>query len=790
MKRLLPLLILLVPRPASTQEAVGAFLETHCFECHDGEVKKGGLDLTALRFDLADANALAAWVRVHDRVRDGEMPPPKVKDRPAEEETETFAKSLGGGITAVLSERQQLNGRVVARRLTRLEYERAMHELLGVRTPLAALLPEDPKTGGFDRVADGQPLSPVLLERYLDAGRAALDEALGLIGDKQVAEQNKVFGLPELVKESPWFYGGPPDRRDGYAAVWNYSVGSSGGGKFYGRLPATTRKQSGWQRVTVRARALHPSAGHVWAALHRGPCDSKAPQLTWIGWLDLTEETRDFAFQTWIEEGEMLHLRPMDDTTAWRGRKRVGDRLVLANDEPPEAMRIPGVAIERIEIRSLRGGLEAAEVGRRIFGADRREPGSLAEIGAALQHLAAQAWRRPSKAEEVEPALALAKATLDSGKTPLAAWREGALAVLTSPRFLFFQEEAGNLDDYALAARLSAMLWSLPPDAMLRQVAADGALRSDEELRRQTDRLLDDPRTAQFVADFTEQWLKLDEIDFTVPDEVLYPEYDEMLKHSMLGETRAFFRDLLAHDLPVRTLAAADFAMLNGRLAAHYGLNGPSGLEFQRVALPADSVRGGLLGQAAVLKVTANGTTTSPVLRGVWVLERLLSRHIPLPPPNVGSVEPDIRGARTIREQLNKHRHAASCAACHQHIDPPGFALENFDPIGGWRERYRAVAGEEKRAKWVEAATVDASGTLPGGKPFRDIREFRAILAKDETQLARALVSKLVAYGTGAPVSFADRAEVEAILAHAAASGYGVRTLLHEVVQSPLFRHK
>jgi hypothetical protein len=240
--------------------------------------------------------------------------------------------------------------------------------------------------------------------------------------------------------------------------------------------------------------------------------------------------------------------------------------------------------------------------------------------------------------------------------------------------------------------------------------------------------------------------------------------------------------------------------MLNERLAKHYGLPPVNGVALRRVQLPKGSVRGGLMTMASVLKVTANGTTTSPVLRGAWIMERILGKPPPPPPPSVPAIEPDTRGAVTIRQQLDKHRSIASCAACHQKIDPAGFALESFDVMGGWRENYRGLGGEGKpeigfghngqKFAFHEGPKVDASGTLPGGGAFKDIRELKALLLKDEAQLARNMVGQLVTYSTGAPIRFGDRPAVEQILKKSATNGYGVKTLIEEIVQSDLFQMK
>ena len=287
----------------------------------------------------------------------------------------------------------------------------------------------------------------------------------------------------------------------------------------------------------------------------------------------------------------------------------------------------------------------------------------------------------------------------------------------------------------------------------------------------------------------------------TAPDSGLYPDYylDDLLTESALEETQSFFAELLREDLPARNLIASDFAMLNERLAVHYALPPVEGVALRRVPLPKECMRGGLMTQASVLKVTANGTTTSPVLRGAWIMERILGKPPPPPPPSVPAVEPDTRGAVTIRQQLDKHRTLETCANCHAKIDPAGFALENFDVMGGWRDYYRAegdgvpepgIGKGGQKFTFHRAQPVDASGQLPDGRKFHDIRELKQLLLADEKQVARNLTRQLSVYATGAPVRFADREQIEQILERASSSHDGVRSLLLELVQSELFRNK
>jgi uncharacterized protein DUF1588/uncharacterized protein DUF1585/uncharacterized protein DUF1592 len=314
--------------------------------------------------------------------------------------------------------------------------------------------------------------------------------------------------------------------------------------------------------------------------------------------------------------------------------------------------------------------------------------------------------------------------------------------------------------------------------------------------------LLDDPRSRRFVDAFTDYWLDLRKIDETSPSSTIYNDYelDDPLKIAAVEETRLFFAELVRADLPARNVVDSDFAFLNERLATHYGIPGVAGVAMRKVTLPPGSPRGGVMTQAAVLKVTANGTTTSPVIRGHWITERILGIDTPPPPPTVKAVEPDIRGAVTIRQQLEKHRSDRACATCHKVMDPSGFALESFDVMGAFRERYRAVSddvppvkgygmnGQKLEFHW--GLPADSAGELPDGRPFKDVRELKKLLRTDEAALARNLVRQLSVFATGAPVRFSDRSEIEAVLNRAKAAQYGVRTLIEELVQSQLFQTK
>ena len=464
---------------------------------------------------------------------------------------------------------------------------------------------------------------------------------------------------------------------------------------------------------------------------------------------------------------------------------------------------LPMVA-KKADAKTLRRAGETNRFGDRQFapppGVELVSKKPMQDAEPLLREFLRHAYRRPTTEADVKRFLPVVQSALQKGNNFTDAMIASYTAVLCSPEFVYLEEKPGPLNDHALASRLAFFLWNSAPDDELRALAARGELRRSDTLRAQTERLLNSPKSRQFTDAFLDYWLDLRRINATSPDAELYSDYylDDLIVESALEETQQFFAELLRGDLPARNLVASDFAMLNENLAAHYGLPKVDGVALKKTSLPKDSVRGGLLTQAAVLKVTANGTTTSPVLRGAWIMERILGQKPPPPPPSVPAVEPDIRGAVTIRQQLDKHRNLEACAACHTKIDPAGFALESFDVLGGWRERYRAEGGtpEKGLAKSGQkfafhyALPVDASGELPDGRKFRDVREFKQLLLDDEKLIARNLARQLAVYASGAPVRFSDRAAIEEMLQRASSSHYGVRSLVHELVQSELFRSK
>ncbi len=769
-------------------------LARHCVECHRGEKPKGKLRLDNLTLDLADAATRKHWSAVVERLRAGEMPPKDYeKPRPPEKEVQALTDWLAPRVAAADDAARAAQGRVVLRRLNRVEYENTVNDLLGIKVSLKEQLPADGSANGFDNAGAAHHTSSFLMEKYLEAADTALNMAIAnrpkpptrvdkrysmkdTHGVKSTTEDVYRFledGEVVCFCSSEWhnvgvthFY--PPD-----AGNYRFRISAStiqGDGK-----PVTFRVTSSDTRLT---------GTHGLISYFDAPPDK--PTV--------------FEFVRYMEPRTTIRMLPYGLAGANTVKQTGG-----------EDWNGPGLAIQFVEVEGPLNETWPPESHRRIFGdmaqkkfpiynfSDRVEVVSdepLADAERVLTKFTRRAFRRTVTADDVAPFVAIVKSKMDGGYTFELAVRAALKGVLISPEFLFLRERPGKLDDFSLACRLSYFLWSTMPDDELSKLAEQQKLSQPEVLRQQVERLLAHPRAATFTESFVGQWLGLREIDATEPSHLVYPEFDHLLKVSMIRETELFFNEVLKHDLPLTNFVASDFAMLNGRLGKHYGIPGLTGWEFHKTPLPADSHRGGVLTMASVMKVTANGTTTSPVTRGAWVLDRILGTPPSPPPEGVSAIDPDIRGATTIREQLAKHRTDPACASCHSKIDPPGFALESFDCIGGWRDWYRVTGngGEVKvdgrRMPYHKGKPVDPSNVTEDGQPFQNIDEFRQLLLRDKDQLARSLTTKLLTYSTGGAPTKADRPEIEAIVARVRDKNYGFRSLVHAVVQSELFQNK
>ncbi len=761
-----------------------AFLETHCYECHDDIESEADLNLLDLKYDPNSPQSQATWQRIFRKVHEGEMPP-KENKRPPGADLETFLTTLGQPLLEI--DRQDIlkNGRVHTRRLTRTEYENSLHDLLGVGVKLQDTLTADAE-GGFANTAAHQQLSHFHIESYLQASDIALEEAFSRALGKD-PDFSQTYGKKLLTKRIGESNYRGVEPRGQELISWNMAI------QFYGRMPATDVPEDGWYEVTVRnARGINRGDdGAVWATLNSGSGQSNEPLQFPIGLVEGAEKPTDRTFRAWIKKGHCLIMRPAE------GGKRGAKSNVIGRDGGTvifkgrnlEKEGYDGLAFSKISIRRIHPNGDRAAVMAKLFPGltapvlKNDPPQPQVQAQRLLKQFATRAFRRPVSDELLAPYVSLVSTALASGENFPSAIRQGYHAILCSPNFLTLVEAPGTLDGYAIASRLSYMLWNSVPDAELLKLAGQGKLTEPAVLSAQVDRLLDSPKSNRFIETFTGQWLKLDDINATQPDPQRFRTYDPILQQSMIAETQAFITELFQKDLPVGNFLESDFAFLNTRLRDHYGfakIEVTPGDGLQKVKLPKEA-RSGLLTQGAILKVTADGSSTSPVVRGVFVNERILGRHIDPPPPNIPAIEPDTRGAVSIRDQLEKHKDSPNCASCHVKIDPAGFALEEFDPVGNIRKFY---------GKPNKSAKVDPTGTTPEGEDFQNYDGWKSIQLSRPEKLAQAFAEQLLRYGTGADIRFSDEAELEKIAEKTRKSGYGVRSILKAVITSPVFMEK
>ncbi|MFT5327867.1 MAG: hypothetical protein ACI8P0_005773 [Planctomycetaceae bacterium] len=840
------------------------FLAQHCYECHDNDTQEGGLNLTALPVELSDAGNFARWVKIHDRIKSGEMPP-KDQKRPAIDETNAAIDWLKQSLLAAEQASRENEPRTSLRRMTRTEYENTIRDLFDLQgIALRNDLPADGSAHGFDKNSDALDISHVNMAKYIAAADHTLNMAIATQPEPPISRTQRISLASQYIirvvlsggdcvmlkdKQPDPRFPPPGDHAHlnmaAHGAIESYSNESTVGvfrhedesfnpyyQEFATLYPGRYRIRAsfwsfGWDKgKVVPARGIeaarlsavqltrngrgggHPS--YVLGYFDAPPNTEKVHEfVTWlnkketIGFnasslapaVNYSRKGRSLAFtgpglaNDWLEvEG------PLHDVWPPRSHQMLFGDLPLVEfkqDEQPNVRR-PGRQPLRQEII---GTLNRVDAVAGIWTVKSEQP--LVEADRLLADFLPKAFRRPVPDDVRGSYVALVKERLDAGDCFETAMRRAFQAALCAPDFLYHVEALEQLDDYSLACRLSYLFWNSMPDARLSELAASHQLSQPDVLKTEVERLLHDPKSQRFIDDFLDQWLQLRKIAANDPDRKLYPEFNAYLQDSMVAETRAYFRELIDQNLSASHLVKSDFAMLNEKLAVHYGIPNVSGSQIRRVALPADSPRGGFLTQASILKVTANGTTTSPVPRGAFVMDRILGLPPDPPPANVAAVEPDVRGATTIREQLSKHRDNTQCASCHAKMDPPGFALEAFDVIGGQRDRYRSIGeGDAAPRGQIDpfihigfklGPAVDSSGTLPDGRAFSNITEFQTLIATD-SQLLKNLTERLAIYSTGRKLAFSDRDAIATIVNQTQQQGGGIRTLIHQLVLSELFR--
>jgi hypothetical protein len=794
-----------------TTEGSGAdtrsFFKAHCIQCHGPEKQKGKLRLDTLNWNPKDSHDTETWQAIVDRIADGEMPPEDEPQPSADEKTE-IVNVLRKRISSV----SHHSKKVLLRRLNRAQYRNTIRDLLNIDVSIAdptELFPADDKLEGFDNLGEALQMSDFLLRQYLKVARIALDQAT-FEGDQPGAETYTLATTKAraLNYKAP---GNDPDKD--YVVLYQSderAPGDARGQNFINCREGATH--DGWYEFTfeVESRGRGNLAKELGSYakrddypiyrpedLHRFEIYATAPNATsqiqtrprrLIAAIDLPDNQKQVVHRRiWLPKAWRVEvgfgngfayngntlLEILDPKFDWaahakldkRKQRALVARSLIAQLEKHDA---PRIIVHRVE-----------ETGPHY---DQWPPSShetaLGKSGESLEaHLrafATRAFRRPVDDSQLARYVTLAKESHEGIRTAIE-------AILCSPRFIYLYEDADDLDDHAIASRLSYFLWNTMPDKSLIADATKHKLRNPQTLNAHVDRMLVDPKSDEFVNSFVWAWLKLQNTVEMAPDPMKFFEYHRnRINEGMIGETTGFFRHLLTENLPIRQFIDSDFTILNADLGRHYGLPGTVNTTagYRKVSLNHAGIRGGLLGQTAVLTASANGVDTSPVVRGIWILENLLGTPPDLPPDNVEIPEPDARGELTIRQLYAKHRTVESCNDCHKKIDPLGFALENFDAIGNWRTKYES------------GRSIDPSGRMPTGESFRDITGLKKIMLRDLDQFSRNLTSKILTYATGRTMEVADRPEIDRIAKRLNEKGVGLRDLVKLVTTSQTFLTK
>lgn len=826
-------------RVAGPGPSIANVLASVCADCHNGETTEGDLDLGAVSWTLSDRKVRDDWVLIHDRIAKHEMPPDP--NMLPDEDRELLLRDLSTALHGADLADVTHHGRGPLRRLTRREYEQNLRDLLQLpHLDIRDLLPADREKHHCNKVADVLDVSRVQLAAYLDAADAALRRAVAS-GMKPRDAIVRRFPATSMF-EQPGTFGGREAMfytKTSKLLMFNHAelarvrtenshdpeiemcIFRSTGWPYYGYPFGFIASEPGEYRVRFSARAVRQVRDFRIRPAHAPqPMTFRARKKSGP---DVSGDVR--------ATGGVIDIRPavgVYETTIRLKRNETFEYSLLGLPVPrainppnaplyydfppmPESGH-PGVAFQWLELTGpIDSQIWPPPSHRVLFGELPIRPATGGRLAVEivtndpqgdairlLRRFLSHAQRQPLPASVVGVYERLVLNELQDGVPLTEALLSGYTAFLCSGQFVYLQEPlATESRHYDIASRLSHFLANTHPDAELASHAASADLLKADTLRRESNRLIESAAFDRFIIDFTDHWLSLKDVRRDEPDVRLYPEYrfDDYLIESLEAETRAFVTMMFRENLPITNLAQSDFVLINDRLARHYDLPPLTGSRLRRVDLLPGSPYGGLLTQGAIMKVTADGTSTSPVIRGAWLMERIVGDPPPPPPTSVPAIEPDVRGATSIRELLARHTADASCRNCHARFDPVGFGLENFDIMGAWRDRYRSLtSGEEvtgiDRAghdfSYHVAGPVDSAGELRG-QTFQSVAELKTLLASNPRQLARNLLHRLVVYATGTPVRFSDRQTIESILDRSGRGGFRTRDLVLELVQSRIF---
>ncbi len=795
---------------ASYKESVRPFLDTYCIRCHGPEKQKGERRFDELSYPISDDDALIDFQDMLDLLNLGDMPPEDEK-QPTDAERQGVINWLTQAVDHAYASRTEEPGETILRRLSHREYLNTVHDLFQMDMSMfdpTESFPGDRMVEHLDNVGETLVTSGYLLRKYMTAADAIVEKALPrqerpeaqtwrFNGDfEQQSELNRrhqrahgqrylnVYEAPNTVRH----FGS-------YGPLLAFSDGVPYGGIYEIRVLAeAVNRFHDFNRRRIPNDPAKPMLMRIVPGHRRfGALHLPQPYEPDLGTFELSDDGPEwYTVRTWLDEGfaprftylnGSMNIRPGFREASNVAKKRMGEKM-SEEDRNADYMVIaikhgviPHIRIHEVEISGPFYDQWPTSSWQAVIGEERFNPKKTKRI---LKRFADKAYRRPASKDELASLMKVVSSRSESGHEPFEALKDGLKAALCSPAFLYLDEPADQkntyrLSDYALASRLSYFLWGSMPDDELFTLARKGKLSDIDVLNEQILRMLESDRSNRFVNGFLDSWLTLRSLGDTPPDRGKFEHYYAAnLESAMRRETELFTRHALDENQSVLDFLDADYTFINESLADLYGIEDVEGGVFRKVSL-SDRRRGGLLGQASVLTVTANGVDTSPVLRGVWLLENLLGTPPSPPPPDVEPLDPDIRGAKTIRDQLQKHRTVTSCNECHRKIDPLGFALENFDAIGQWRNSYE------------EGGDIDASGSLPNGSSFHDIVDFKKALLEREGEFVHALTEKMLAYALGRRIEILDRPAIDDIVESLEEQGGGFKDLVTLIAMSDTF---
>ena len=762
---------------AEFERDVQPVLKKMCVGCHGEKKHEADLRLDTLAPDMAAGTDAETWHDVLNKLNLGEMPPENAPQLSVAQQ-ETVAGWLTRELRRAAEARRGTQGKVILRRLTRYEYGNTMRDLLGVDLDFAAELPPEPTSSdGFKNNGASLGISPLQVELYLNAARNGLAKAI-------------------VTGEKPQVYTHHAEKSEQVRRVKGEVSNRLGkGGRFLARMNEFPRE--GEVLVRVRAGAEFPNdAPYPQMRVALGVrADVLAPEKT-LAEVDVTaapDEPQTFEFRGRIEDFPLPGHNPKYpglQITIYNGTDAKASNKKNEKPDPSE----PVIVIESVEFEGPLLESWPPPGHAKIFFASENSDDESRYARGVLQRFLSRAYRRPVDEEDVEPLMQVFARLRPQYESLQETMQEVLAMALISPEFLYLVEPRSednkreSLTGHELASRLSYFLWSTMPDERLFELAKSGKLTEPTVLAKEVERMLADERSRQFVRNFTCQWFDLPALDRIAVNPEFHPGFDDRLKADMRTETQLFFAEILDNDDSCLKLLNADFTMLNAPLAKHYGIDGPRGTAFERVALSPDDRRGGLLAQASFLLANSNGEDSHPIKRAVWLLDRLLDDPPAPPPPDVPELDPeeaDLAGL-PLKRQLEIHRTKQACNSCHRRIDPYGVSLENYDAVGRWRSAIPAVKGK-KRA----ASPIDATATLPDGTQVNGLDELKHFLLNQRRrQFAEAIVKRLLSYSLGRSLGLSDYEAIKNLTDRFEGGNYRLKNLIVAVVQSEPFQTK